>query len=260
VAPPKTYRSQGLVIKNAPFGEADLLVTLYTREAGKLRAVARGARRSGSRMVGHFEPLTVIGTSLAKGRSLDIVTQVEVEQNFTLLKSQLPTLSRALYVAELVDGFGAESHPNPPLYHLAVDTLSAMEREPRRDLVLRCFELHLLGVSGFMPELFQCVECNSPLVPEHHRFSPDAGGALCADCIPSGVLVRPLSVRALKVLRLLHRSRVAQLPPLALDAPLDQELKSLLGGAVNYWLDKEIRSNSFLEHLEGWAAAEVPSP
>jgi DNA repair protein RecO (recombination protein O) len=259
VAPPKTYRAQALVIKNAPFGEADLLVTLYTREGGKLRALARGARRSGSRMVGHFEPLTVVGLSLARGRSLDTVTQVEVEQNFTLLKSQLSTMSRALYVAELVDGFGAESHDNQDLFQLAVDTLAAMEREPQRDLVLRCFELHLLRVSGFMPELFQCVECSSPLLPEQHRFSPDAGGTLCFQCAPAGVLVRPLSVRALKVLRLLHRSRVAQLPPLELGTPLEQELKSLLGGAVNYWLDKEIRSNLFLEHLEGWAAAEVPS-
>ena len=132
-------------------------------------------------------------------------------------------------------------------------------REPQRDLVMRCFELHLLGVSGFMPELFQCVECSSALLPEQHRFSPDAGGALCSHCVPSGVLVRPLSLRALKVLRLLHRSRVARLPTLVLDTPLEQELKSLLAGAVNYWLDKEIRSNLFLEHLEGWAAAEVPS-
>ena len=258
MAPPKTYRAQGLVLKNSPFAEADLLVTLFTREAGKLRAVARGARRSGSKMVGHFEPLTVVRLALARGRNLDIVTQVEVAQNFALLKGELTALSRGLYVAELVDGFGPESYANPALYDLAVETLAAMTREPHRDLVLRCFELHLLRVSGFMPELFHCVECRKTLVPENHRFSPDAGGTLCPNCGPAGMQVRPLSVRALKVLRLLHRSRVGQLPPLVVGGPLEQELKSILSAAIHYWLDQEIRSNSFLEHLEGWPRAEVP--
>lgn len=259
MAPPKTYRSQGLVLKNIPFGEADLLVTLYTRAGGKVRAVAKGARRSSSKMVGHFEPLTVIRLSLTHGRNLDIVTQVEVAQNFSILKGELSALTKGFYVAELVDGFGPESSPNPGLYDLGVDTLTAIAASPGQNLVLRCFDLHLLHVSGFMPELFYCVECRDPVLPGNHRFSSEAGGTLCFDCTPTGVQVRPLSVRALKVLRLLHRSHVTELPDLQLDGPLEQELKSILAGAIDYWLDKEIRSNSFLEHLEGWARAEVTS-
>jgi DNA repair protein RecO (recombination protein O) len=259
VAPPKTYRAEGLVLKNIPFGEADLLVTLYSREAGKLKIVAKGARRSNSKMVGHFEPLTVTKLSLARGRNLDIVTQVEVSENFSLLKSKLDTLTKGLYVVELVDGFSPESSSNPALYDLAVEALRTIGQNPERELILRCFELHLLRVSGFMPELFQCVECRNALVPESHRFSPEAGGTLCLDCAPIDAQVRPLSLRALKVLRLLHRSRVAELPQLQLNDPLERELKSLLANTVEYWLDKEIRSNSFLEHLEGWVKAEVTS-
>jgi DNA repair protein RecO (recombination protein O) len=256
---PKTYRAEGLVLKNIPFGEADLLVTLYTREIGKVRAVAKGARRSNSKLVGHFEPLTAIRLSLARGRNLDIITQVEVSDNFAFLKSDLPTLAKGLYVAELVDGFGPESTANSSMYDLAVETLRAVSQNPTWDLALRYFELHLLRVSGFMPELFQCVECRTPLAPDSHRFSPNAGGTLCLGCAPPGVQVRPLSLRALKVLRLLHHSRVAELPHLQIDGALGQELKSLLSSTIAYWLDKEIRSNSFLDHLEHWPQAEVSS-
>ena len=259
MAPPKTYRSQGLVLKNSPFGEADLLVNLYTRELGKLRAVAKGARRSNSKMVGHFEPLTLSQLSLARGRNLDIVTQVEVLENFAGLRSGLSSLTQGLYVAELVDGFGTESNPNPELYDLAVATLTAINHRPEQALALRCFELQLLRAAGFMPELFHCVECRSPLEPNQHRFSPDAGGTLCLRCTPEGHRVQPLSLRALKVLHLLERCRVTEIPQLQLSDSLEQELKLLLGNAIRYWLDKEIRSNAFLEHLEQWSKTQVSS-
>jgi len=254
---PKTYRAEGLVVKNIPFGEANLLVTLYSKQSGKLKAVAKGARRSNSKMVGHFEPLTVAKLSLARGRNLDIVNQVEVTENFSSLKSDLTTLARGLYVAELVDGFGSEANSNQRLYDLAVETLEAIQQHPSWELILRRFELHLMRVSGFMPELFHCVDCRKPLEPEQHRFSPDAGGTLCLNCIPDGVQIRSLSLRALKVLRLLHRSRIADLPELQAHESLEQEVKSLLSTTLRYWMDKEIRTNSFLNHLEHWPKAGV---
>lgn len=256
---PKTYRSESLVLKNIPFGEADLLVTLYSSESGKLKAVAKGARRSNSKMVGHFEPLTVTKLSLVKGRNLDIVNQVEVIKNFSSLKIDLTTLASGLYVAELVDGFGSEANSNKRLYDLAIETLEAIEQHTSRELILRRFELHLMRVSGFMPELFHCVDCRKPLEPELHRFSPDAGGTLCVNCIPSGVQIRSLSLRALKVLRMLHRSKIADLPQFQSHESLEQEVKSLLSSTLSYWMDKEIRTNSFLNHLEHWPKAEVSS-
>lgn len=257
--PPKTYRAEGLVLKSIPFGEADLLVTLYSRDSGKLKAVAKGARRSNSKIVGHFEPLTVAKLSLARGRSLDIVNQVEVTENFSSLKSELTTLARGLYVVELVEGFGSEASSNQQLYDLAIETLGAIQEHPSWELILRRFELHLMRVSGFMPELFHCVDCRKALEPEQHRFSPDAGGTLCLDCTPYGVQIRSLSLRALKILRLLHRSRIADLPQLQTHEPLEQEVKSLLSTSIGYWMDKEIRTNSFLNHLEHWPKTEVSS-
>ena len=253
MAPPRMYRAEALTLRNSPFGEADLLVTLFSREAGKLRAIAKGARRPTGKLVGHLEPLTLTRLSLARGRNLDIINQAETVENFTPLKGNLTAVTKGLYVAELVDGFGSEASPNEPLLNLALDTLAAIGRAPDDDLPLLHFQLHLLAVSGLLPELQCCVECRRALEPGRHRYSADGGGVYCPGCAinrtPDQVGLRPLSLRALKVLRLLARSRAAELPDLALDEALSQELKAVLTGTVQYWLDKEIRSSAFLNHL-----------
>lgn len=257
--PPRTYRADSLVLRNSPLGEADLLVVLFTREAGKIRAVAKGARRSTAKLVGHLEPLTVSRLALSRGRSLDVISQAETLENFTSLKTNLNAVTKGLQVAELVDGFGSEASPNEPLFHLALSTLAAIGRSPDEELPLLHFHLHLLSVSGLLPELQNCVECRREIEPERHRYSADGGGVYCPDCTPDQAGLRPLSLRALKVLRLLARSDSSQLPLLRLDSALAQELKTILTGTVQYWLDKEIRTNAFLNHLARTEGSRAPS-
>ena len=259
MAPPRTYRCEAIILSYIPLGEADLLVTMFTRDQGKVRAVGKGARRSTSKLVGHLEPLTVVKMSMAHGRTLDRISQAEVLRSFAKLKEDLTAITKGLYLAELVDGFGAEASANPPLYQLMVDTLRAVEADPASDMPLRFFEFHLLQVSGLMPELYHCVECRQELEPDAHRFSPNVGGTLCLDCNPDDAHLRPLSLRALKVLRLLDRSGIAEACNLSLDNSLAEELKSLLSTTVRYWLGKEIRSNAFLERLHKESLPEVYS-
>ena len=250
MAPPRSYHCEALILKHTPFGEADLLVTFFSKESGKIRAVARGARRSNSKLVGHLEPLTQVSLSLAQGRNgLDHVSQAQLMESFAPLKDDLQAITKGFYLAELVDGFGSEAHQNQPLYNLALATLDAIGQTPESELPLRFFELRLLKVSGLMPELYRCVECRKDLVPESHRFSPDVGGALCLDCRPADAHIRPLSLGALKVLRLMDRSRPTEIPSIHMGDSLSQELKSLLKMSIEYWLDKQIQSNSFLEQL-----------
>ena len=254
---PRSYQCEALTLKKSPMGEADLLVTLFTRDQGKVRAVAKGARRSTSRLVGHLEPLTQVQLSVAHGRSLDYISQAQVIGNFISLKSDLTAVSNGFYVAELVDGFGQESSPNQPLYRLALETLQCMDQHLDSQWPLRYFELHLLRVSGFMPELYRCVECRKTLTPDQHRLSPAVGGTLCPDCRPEGVHVRSLSLRALKVLRLLDRGQLPEIVSMKLDSPLAAELESLTGGAVKYWLEREIRSKSFVDQLQSESQRKV---
>ena len=227
------------------------MVTIFTREQGKVRAVAKGAKRSTSKLVGHLEPLTHLQLSMSHGRSLDYVIQAQGINNFPSLKSNLDAVTKGLYAAELVDGFGSEASPNQSLYDLILETLGAIDRQPDSEWPLRFFEVHLLRVSGLMPELYHCVECRQPLEQGRHRFSQSLGGALCLECHPEGANIRPLSLRALKVLRLIHRGLLAEVLLLKADPQLSDELKSLIGGAVSYWLEREIRSKPFMDQLRG---------
>ena len=249
---PRSFQCQGLVLKSAPLGEAGLMATIYTRDMGKLKALARGARKPASKMVGHLEPLNLVHLSLASSRQggMDTVTQAQILDSHAGLKADLEGISRAVYVSELADGFGAEGSRNPGLYDLLLDTMRALREHSNPEMALRYFELHVLKCSGFMPELYQCVDCRRPPEPGKHRFSPELGGVLCSDCTPAGPRIMGLSLPAMKVLRFIDRAALGDLPRLCIDAALQEELKSVLTTTLKYWLDREIRSNRFLEHLE----------
>ena len=143
MALPETYRCEAITLSYTPLGEADLLVTMYTRDQGKVRAVAKGARRSTSKLLGHLEPLTVVRMSMVHGRSMDIIAKAEVLQSFAALKEDLTGIAEGLYLAELVDVFGAEGSANPSLFQLIVDTSGPVEADPGSDMPLRFFEFHL---------------------------------------------------------------------------------------------------------------------
>ena len=250
---PRTYRAVGLTLRKTPIGEADLVSVLYTREHGKLELLARGARRLTSKLMGHFEPLTLLRLSAARGRSLDIVAEAEVVTAFPAVKTDYAATARGLYVAELVDAFSALSAANPELFDLAVQTLEVLGENPAAELPLRYFDLQLLALSGFLPELYNCVECGEELEPERHRFAVGAGGVLCLDCGPPDVVVRSLSLPALKVLRLLHRTEAAnRLPALKVPIEIQREVHGVLTATLQYWLDRQVRSQAFLD------AAKLP--
>ena len=233
------------------------MVILYSRTLGKLRAIGRGARKPTSKMVGHLEPLNRVELALARSRigSIDTVTQAQVVEAFPILKSSLEGVSRGLYLAELVDGFGTEGSANPELYSLLLEVLRFLNDQPETDSTLRYFELQLLRCSGFMPELYRCVECGVELSPDGHMFSPEVGGTLCSRCTPTGVRVMRLSVQALKVLRYLGTTSLGELHRLRVQGSLALELKNLLAVTLRYWLDKEVRSRRFMEQLEKVPAA-----
>lgn len=257
MAPPRTYRCEGLTLRKAAIGEADLVVTLFTSEHGKIRAVGKGARRSTSKLVGHLEPLTIARLSMAHGRELEIISQAQVTDSLSQLKQDLSLMTRGLYVAELLDGFGPEGSASPGLFRLSTSVLREIPRAQDPEAPLRYFEFHLLRLTGVLPELYQCVECGSEIAPEGHRFSVNLGGVLCPNCTPLEALVRPLSLRAMKVLRLIHRGGLSEISSMTLNPSLSLELKSVLAQTVRYWLGKEIRSNSFLEQLDDEIRPEV---
>lgn len=245
--PPRVYKTPAIVLRQRRLGDADKIVTLYTASYGKLDAVAKGVRRLTSRLAGHVEPLNHGAYLLARGRSLDIITQAQAIETFQPLRDDLDRLSRALYAAELVDRATEERAENFALYRLLLDTLRRLAQRDDLDLVLRFFEMSLLGQLGYRPEVGQCVVCGRAPEAEGNAWAPGAGGLVCRRCRPEEQSLRPLSANALKVLRLLQGGSFPEVARLRISPELAEELERRLREAIHYALERDVRSASFLD-------------
>ena len=246
---PRSYQTEAIIIKKIKLGEADRILTLYTPHLGKIQAVAKGVRRPRSKLAGHLELLTHSLVSLARGRNLDTITGSQTINSFLPLKSDLMLTSYGLYATELVDQFTADHIENYPLFQLLLETLQRLCQAANNDLVLRYFELHLLNQVGYRPQLQQCVSCHRPLEPITNSFCPSAGGMLCPSCRQSQPLTYPLSVNALKVLRLLQSSDYGTMVKLRMPPELSQQLTAVMRDYLKYLLEREIKSAAWLDTL-----------
>jgi DNA repair protein RecO (recombination protein O) len=258
----RNYQTQGIILKQTKLGEFDKIVTIYTPELGKLHAVAKGACRPNSKLGGNVEPLTHSLMLLARGRNLDIITQSQTIDSLLALKSDLWRMACGLYILELLDSFTVEGAENRPLFDLSLDILNQLSEPDSNETALRYFELHLLHHLGYRPQLRRCVSCDSPIKPVVNFFSPSKGGILCPHCnsqenhryqqgeANSARLSFPLSVGALKVLRLWQDCDYATAKRVRLRPDLSSELERVLCQYISYILQRQPKSLSWLKELK----------
>jgi DNA repair protein RecO (recombination protein O) len=279
----RVYRTEAIVLRRTDFGEADRLVTVLTPDRGKLKLVAKGARKPASRKSGHVELFSHGQFLVAVGRELDIITQAETIEPFRPLREDLLRTTYAYYLAELADAFTAERDENHPLFDLLKDALGWLckanvglteapgqtlraacpgdqVREPRDEasdrelaaglaLVARYYELHLLGLVGYQPQLFACGGCKKPLEPETNYLSAVDGSVFCRDCGYDRVGTIELSVNALKVLRFLQTHDWDTCRLLRLSPPSRAEVERTMNHYITYHLERKLKSVDFIQHL-----------
>jgi DNA repair protein RecO (recombination protein O) len=179
----KLYRDEGVVLRTQKLGEADRIVTLLTRRHGRVRAVAKGVRRTGSKFGARLEPFSQVDCQFYAGRELDIVTQTETIAAYGgTIVSDYPGYTSATAILETAERLtAAEREPALRLYLLVVGALRAIaERRHDPGLVLDSFVLRALTVAGWAPALDGCARCGAE--GPHRWFSPAVGGSVCADC------------------------------------------------------------------------------
>lgn len=247
----RLYRAEAVVLRRRDLGEADRILTLYTRQHGKLRVVAKGSRKTMSRLAGHIEPFSRTLIMLARGRNLDIVTQAELLNPFRNLRQDETRIAYAGYLADLLDALSAEEQENHAAYDLFLGSLERLDTGAKPFVTARHFELHILGILGFRPELRRCVSCEQPLEPVVNAFSADAGGFLCPACQAADPRALPLSVNALKVLRLLEQDDLVTADRLRLSDGLRAELEDVMQIYIRHLLERELPSFAVLKTLAG---------
>jgi DNA repair protein RecO (recombination protein O) len=234
------FRDRGVVLRSYRLGEADRIVVFLTERHGKVRAVAKGVRKTTSKFGGRLEPLTHVDLLLWQGRSeLDIVNQVEVVSSYRVVREDLDRLPSGIALLEVTDQMAQERHPDPALYSMLVGALGALADE-RADptLLAPSFFLKALVLEGAGPVLDECAACREPDgAVELVAFDLVAGGTLCR-AHRSG---RPMSPAALTLLRRILGGGLSSV--LAGPAPAGaDEVAELATEAMEAHLDRRIRS------------------
>ena len=248
----RLYKTEAIVLRSMDLGEADRVLTVLTPRLGKLRVVAKGIRRPRSRLGGGLEPFSDVQLVLAIGRTFDVVTQIAIEDAHLGLRDDLQATAEAWYLVELADRFcegNADSHGPFVLLAQGLAALDAPAGAVAREAVARWFELHLLDAMGFRPELTRCIECGAQIEPMGNTFSPVAGGVLGPECAHAALGAARISPGALKILRHLQRSELADVLRLSIPRGMHREVERLLHETVSAILERELRTRDFLDEV-----------
>jgi len=205
------YRAEAVVLKGKEFGEKDRIVTLYSRQHGKIRAIAKGVKKPQSSLGPATEPFSYGTFLLATGKNLDVVTQARIKEPFPPLREDMERMAYASLLVELVDLASPEGEPNPELFDLLVGSLFRMKRLKPRIVALE-FLAKFLDLLGWGPSLERCTKCEAEVSAEGLKFSPGTGGVLCATCKAEDAF--PLSGEAWAIMKTLRRADPSLLPRL----------------------------------------------
>ncbi|HLI26335.1 MAG TPA: DNA repair protein RecO [Chloroflexota bacterium] len=245
----RLYQTDAIVLRRHNLGEADRILTLYSREHGKLRAIAKGVRRPQSRLAGHVELFSLTHFQLAVGRDLDVVTQAEAREPFRQVRAALERTSEAYYALELVDRLTPERLENRALFELLCTLLHGLNAPRAPQLARSWFALHALAALGYRPQLTACVACAAPIMPGANYFAPLAGGVLCPTCGPSEPAARAIPVDVLKVLRYLQRTPELGQVRLTVAPALRGAVEGVLRTYIEPLVERHLATETFLDRL-----------
>lgn len=246
---PRLYPVTALVLRQHDLGESDRILTLLTRERGKLRAVAKGVRRARSKLASCAQSLCCSNMQLAAGANLDVVTQCQVRNAFYGLRADLRRLSFASYFADLVDCFVEDRGGGEQVFDLLYAAVARAERGDRLELLARVFELRLLKALGYAPELGACLRCGAELDSDWVGFSPAMGGVICRDCAKTEQGWQRLCAGALRSARICQKASPTLLPRIALTPAVSADLDRAMRAHIQYYLGRHLRAGTFLDGL-----------
>jgi len=254
-----TYSDEGIVLRRIDYGETDRILTVLTLEHGKIGVIARGVRRSQSRLASRTDLFTRSRMQLARGRGeLDVLTQAE-SVAATPLRSDARRAAYASLCAELSDRVLESHHAEPEIYALVAAALEACAdpgRDPRAAVVW--FARRMVDRLGYAPQLCDCASCERRLPEATAWFSAPGGGLLCARCAPADPEAAACSVRVIKVLRTAAEGDESLWLRLRLDAPTLQTLERIVESELAYHLDRRLRSIDVLRAIEGRSGIGLP--
>jgi DNA repair protein RecO (recombination protein O) len=245
-------KTEALVIRLADWSESSKVVTLYSRDFGKIAAVAKGAKRLKSAFEAALDLLTICNIVFIQksGEGLDILTEAKLQKRFTAQPGKLESLYSGYYLAELLDSLTELNDPHPELFDEALLSLERIAGSAPLELAVLHWELAILQEIGQLPMLDGCAECGRPVAPDvWFDFSVAQGGLICPTCHPEADHARPLQPGTLAILNQLLNGQEASWQRLIVSPTQHRELRRMMTPTICHVLGKRPKMFSYLKFL-----------
>jgi DNA repair protein RecO (recombination protein O) len=234
------YHADAIVIRSQEYGESDRILTVFSREHGKIQVIAKGVRKPKSRQRGGTQLFTYADFLLYQGRSLDTVSQVSPKESFAHLWDDLERTMAATGIAELLDISVLTGQPHPELFTLSLTCLFLLANyDPL--LILSAYALRLMTILGYSPVLEECAECGAKVEGERLYFSPLAGGILCELCLQN-YPGRWLKAGSIAFMNRLLSNDIDKLDRLRWPVWMQKEIRETIQSYCEQRLEKHLRS------------------
>ena len=243
---PRTgYKTEAIVLRSLDYGESDRIVTFYTADFGKVKGIAKGARRSKKRFANTLEPFSFLRLLFSRRNydGLALIEEGAVINHYSRIRSDLNKTLFASYLVDITDQFTVENKTNEELFHLVQGFLELLEVGNTSEDLIRFFEMRLLRLVGYEPVLDRCVACKAPLENRDvYHFSVREGGVKCGSCSPREFEQLSLSPGTIKSLLLGKDMEKEKLCRLILSEQAARESRYFLERFIAYLLGKELKS------------------
>jgi DNA repair protein RecO (recombination protein O) len=245
-------QTEAIVLRVIDYGESDRIVTFCTHDFGKVRGIAKGARRSRKRFANALEPFSCLRIQFSRRRqeSLALITGCDILSHFPGIRADLEKTLAASYLIDLTDHFMPEDKKNVTLFALLHDFLLFLEGTTVTDALMRFFEIRLLGVSGYDPVLTHCLRCKIPIGKQAaYRFDAAKGGLICDACGPENPDAISVSLGTIRTLQMGREMEIDRLGRLLLSGQSADESRRLLAHFIRHILGRELKSVHVLNEI-----------
>jgi len=240
---------EGIVIRSIDYGEGHRILSLLTDRMGKISVMARGAKKVKSRLAAVTQPFTYGEYVIYFGSGqMGTLNQGESIQPHRALREDLHKTAYSAYLAELVERLTPEREPNGSLFAQVKAALAAIEEDKDPAIVLAVMEMKMLALSGYLPQMDECVSCGSD--EGEMVLSVLQGGVLCPRCRGKDPAALPLAPRTLRLLRLFQRMDLRRLGSTAVSAETKAEIRLAMRSFMDMHMDTRWKSRDFLDQME----------
>lgn len=248
------FRTEGIVLNSIKLNEADKIVTIFSNNYGKIRAIAKGVRKIRSKFGSSMENLTVVNLLLFKGRSINIISQSEIVISFFSQGKDVLRYGLAINCAEIIDKITVEEDPNRKLYNLFKKLLLLFKDEENPLLLVESFKWKIFSILGYQPELRRCINCHSPIVhnnEKHHIFDIAKGGISCIKCQKNTSFYKiKITDYQLKLLQRMQEADLEKIHNKYIDPAILLELGKITELYFSHHFEIENKSKHFLNSLK----------